>query len=321
MQRTPQGGDGLEVAAHHHVFAVGDAAFQPAGVVAGSGEAAALGIVANLVVDFGTKGGGARYAGADFDCLHRLNRKHRLRQPPVQLLIPVRVRAQPRRNVVRHHLEDAAQGIAGLNGPVNELLHRRPKFIVHAADLSVGRCTSGLNLLPGGGLLETHAADGGHVTEDLDAERPQKFLRHRPGGHTRGGLARAGPLQNVARVLEVELQHPGQVGVARARALQRALLIRQRRALLHRQGVFPMRPIQVGNLQSNGGADGLAVADAGENLHAVVLDLHPPAASVAGLPALKLAVDEVSRNRHAQWQARHPGRQALPVRFPRCLHS
>jgi hypothetical protein len=42
------------------------------------------------------------------------------------------------------------------------------------------------------------------------------------------------------------------------------------------------------------------VAHAGEDLHFVALDLHPPAAPVARLPAPQLAVDERNIDRHAQ---------------------
>ena len=39
FQRLAEGGDGLQVAAHHNVFAVGDAALDAAGVVLRAGEA------------------------------------------------------------------------------------------------------------------------------------------------------------------------------------------------------------------------------------------------------------------------------------------
>ena len=43
------------------------------------------------------------------------------------------------------------------------------------------------------------------------------------GGHARGGLARRGALEHVAGVVEVVLEHPGEVGVARTHPRDRLL--------------------------------------------------------------------------------------------------
>src|SRR5881409_688794 len=51
------------------------------------------------------------------------------------------------------------------------------------------------------------------VAADFDPELFQQQLAHSAAGHARYGLARAGPLQDVARVLAVVLQAAGQVGV------------------------------------------------------------------------------------------------------------
>ena len=100
-----------------------------------------------------------------------------------------------------------------------------------------------------------------------------------------------------------------------------ALLVGGAGRVLDRQGVFPVGPVFVFDLEGDGRADGLPVADAGKNFHFIALDLHPPAAPVAGLAAAQLAVDEGRVHGHAQGQARDDGRQALPVRLPRRLNA
>src|SRR5436309_15598113 len=53
------------------------------------------------------------------------------------------------------------------------------------------------------------------VAADFDPELFQQQLAHGAAGDARYGLARAGPLQDVACVLAVVLQAAGQVGVPR----------------------------------------------------------------------------------------------------------
>ena len=51
-------------------------------------------------------------AEADLDAFHRLNAHQRLRQPAVELAIPLRVRAQTRRQSQSDDFEDTAQSVA-----------------------------------------------------------------------------------------------------------------------------------------------------------------------------------------------------------------
>ena len=88
-------------------FTVRNAALEAAGVVRLAGEAgegAAFGRIADFVVHARSHRARRRHAAADLHRLHRLQRHHRLRQQSVQTLVPVRVRAQSRRDVVRHAL-------------------------------------------------------------------------------------------------------------------------------------------------------------------------------------------------------------------------
>src|SRR2546430_15134972 len=63
-----------------------------------------------------------------------------------------------------------------------------------------------------------HPSQFDHVRTDFHAELFQEHLAHRPAGDPRHGLARARPLQDVARVLAVVLERAGEIGVSRARA-------------------------------------------------------------------------------------------------------
>ncbi len=106
---------GFKIAAHANFLAVGDAAFDASGIVAGSGEGGEAGsrCVADFVVDrrAGSKSGG--HAGADFDRLDGLQRHDRGGEQGVETFVPLRVGAEAGRNLMGDDLEDAAERIAG----------------------------------------------------------------------------------------------------------------------------------------------------------------------------------------------------------------
>src|SRR6266404_7938342 len=83
-QRAPQRRDRFQVAAHAQLFAVGDAAFQSAGPIAGANKFLRLFVITNLVVNFRAGQGTDRSTSADRDRLHCGDRHHRLRQTSVK---------------------------------------------------------------------------------------------------------------------------------------------------------------------------------------------------------------------------------------------
>ena len=122
---------------------------------------------------------------------------------------------EPDHDAARDHLDLAAEGVAGLLGGVDA-----------ADDLGLDRGVEHPDLGAVGGLVERdgelggrggeHAAERDDVAADLDAELVEQPLGERAGRHPGGGLAGAGPLQDVAGVDPVVLEHADQVGVARA---------------------------------------------------------------------------------------------------------
>src|SRR6202012_5804179 len=118
------------------------------------------------------------------------------------------------------------------------------------------------------------------------------------GGYAGGRFARRGPLQYVTRIGEIVLQCACQVGVTGAR--RRYRLVLRRIAYLYGQGLSPVLPVAILNLDGDRRSDGLAVTHAGEEGRIALLDAHPASAAVALLPAPQLAV-------YARAVDRHPG--------------
>ena len=318
LEGAAQGGNRLQISAHHDVLAVGDAAFDAAGVVLRAGKAGGLagvgGRVVDGVVDLGAEGLGRGDAAADFDRLDRLQAHHGPGQQAVEALVPVGVGAQAGRHPVRDDFEDAVDGVAGAGGFFDFLLHAGFGFRVHAGqDHFVAGDQRG-DLFPGGGPVHFHAAHADDVAQDLDAEGAQHQLGNGAGGHACGGFARGGPLQDVAGVGEIVFEGAGEVGVAGTRRSDGLVL--GGIAGLDGELFFPVLPVAVDDLDGDGRADGFAVAHAGEEVGLVGLDLHAAAAAVALLAAPKLAVYELEIDGNAGGNARNQGDEGLAVRLP-----
>ena len=138
----------------------------------------------------------------------------------------------------------------------------------------------------------------------------QERLREPAGGHTRGGLTCTRALQHVANVGVTELEHPGQVGVARARQVDLVDLG------VDGPGVHPLAPVRVVAVldqERDGAAERAAVTDAAPDDRAVGLDLHPAAAAVTELPPREVAIDVLRRELEPRGQALDHGHQTGAV--------
>ena len=96
---------------------VGHARLQAAGVVGGPGEAqrrrvGQRRIVVDRIVDLRAGTPGRLETHADLDPLDRLHRHHGLGQPAVELLVPLRVRAEAEGDALDADLDHAAQRVA-----------------------------------------------------------------------------------------------------------------------------------------------------------------------------------------------------------------
>src|SRR5437764_14735982 len=116
------------------------------------------------------------------------------------------------------------------------------------------------------------------VAADFDPELFQQQLAHSAAGHARYGLARAGPLQDVARVLAVVLQAAGEVGVPRPGPGDLAPPLGAPASTggirLRRHHVLPVLPVAVPHQHRDGRAERLARAHPREPLDLIGLDLH-----------------------------------------------
>ena len=141
---------------------------------------------ADLVVRLRAAQPGEREAVADLDALHRLDPHHRRREPRVEPILLARVRAEPRRDAARPHLDAAAERVAIL-----------------------------ARLVDGRGI---RSRLGQRLARHLDPDLAEERLRHGAGRDVDRGVPRRRPLERVADVREPVLLHAGEIRVARAAA-------------------------------------------------------------------------------------------------------
>src|SRR5262245_46090150 len=98
--------------ANAYLFAVGDAAFEPARAVRLANKLTCISVVSDLVVYFRTRQAARFRARPDRHRLHRGYRHHGLCEQSIKFQIPGGVRAQSRYYAARDHLEDAAERVA-----------------------------------------------------------------------------------------------------------------------------------------------------------------------------------------------------------------
>lgn len=304
-QRGRHGGDGLHGHADHQGFTGGDAALETAGVVSRPREPVAF--EHDGVVHLAAVADRSGPAVAELHRLHGLDGEHGLGDAAVELAVAVDVRTQPHRHAGGHDLDDPADGVAARAGGVDGLDEPLRRFGIQRADLAligqererlgVAAVQLGLDLLGAGGLC---GADAAHVRADADAQLPEQRAGTGAERHAGGGLARAGPLEDVAHVGGVAvLERAREIGVPGPRDDER-LGIRPAGADAHALG--PVGPVAVADHERHRRAQRLAEANAREELRLVLLDFHAAAAAVAHLPAREVAVDVGGEERHARGQ-------------------
>jgi len=223
------------------------------------------------------------------------------------------VRPEARGDAPSHDLDDASQRVAGGLGRVDPRDHLALGLGVEAAHgAAIGGGVQGSG--------ERGAGPGGHppdlrdVAADLDTEVAEQELAHGAARDARGGLPRAGALEDVAGVAPVVFLHPGQIRVTRPRPGHLAPALGAGRAF-GGHDVLPVLPVAVPDDHRDGRAQGLARPDPSEPFDAVGLDLHARAAPVAGHAASQLGVDAVGAHRESGGQALEDRQQGATVRF------
>ena len=227
---------------------------------------------ADLVVRLRAAQRSQREPVADLDALHRLDAHEREREPRIEPVLLRRVRAEPRRDSRRAHLDDAADRVALLA----RLVDSRAQALL---------------------------VDG--RPPHLDADLPQQGLRDGAGGDVHGGVPRRRALERVPHVVMAVLPDAGEVGVAGPRERHRLRALPLRLAL-GGPGAHPPRPALVVAVRDDDcerRAERAPVPEPGEHLDAVLLDLLPRGASVALLAALQVGVDRLAVELEACGQA------------------
>ena len=138
-----------------------------------------------------------------------------------------------------------------------------------------------------------------------------------PGGDEDRRVPRAGALERVADVLVAELEHAGEVGVARPRQRHRLRPL-ARRLALRRPRTHPPRPVlvvAVADDERERRPERAAVAEPGEHLDLVLLELLPRAAAVALLAAAEVGVDRGAVEHEPGGQAGQDRDERRPVRL------
>ena len=118
------------------------------------------------------------YTAANLHRLHGLQRHDRLRQNPIQPLIPIGIGPDACRRAVNHYLEDAANRVAGAQGEVHFGLHALLRFVIHAIQQDFFFVAQRADLFPGSIALQLGAANTDHVARDFDAQLQQQRFRH-----------------------------------------------------------------------------------------------------------------------------------------------
>src|SRR5262245_872656 len=192
---------------------------------------------------------------ADLDALHRLDAHHGGCEPGIEPVGLVRVRPEPRRHAARTDFDDPADGVA-----------LRARLVDTGAE----------PILVDDTPLE------------LDLDRAEKGLRDRARCDMHRRVSGRGALERIAYVGVTVLEDTGQVGVTRPRQRHRLRPLSGRLAL-RRPGAHPPRPVPVVDVaddERERRAERATVAESGEHLDAVLLDLLPRRAAVPLLPPL-----------------------------------
>ena len=171
------------------------------------------------------------------------------------------------------------------------------------------------DFFPGDGAGQAFCSDGDYVTEDFDAKAAKELLGHGSDGDAGGGFTGTGAFENVAGIGKVVFDGAREIGMAGTRAGDG--LVEGGIALFDGKDFDPVLPVGVGDNHGDGGSDGTALANAGDDRHAIGLDLHAAAAAKALLPAPEFVIDRVERDGYTGRESRQGRDETLAVGLAR----
>ena len=131
--------------------------------------------------------------------------------------------------------------------------------------------------------------------------------------HASGRLARRSPLEDVTSIVKIKLLCAGKVGMAGTRGGEVALGVLGAFAILDGQGLFPIFPVAVLDAQGNRCANGLAMANACEDVSLVLFDALTAAAAKSQLTAVQLSANEIQIDGNTSREPGDPSDQRLSV--------
>src|SRR3990172_5113158 len=239
-------------------------------------------------------------APSDLDPLDGRYAHQGLRQPPVDPFVPGDVRTETGRNPAGDDLHRPPDRPSRLPRPVDHrgrspggdgIGHPQIAFLRRHGQVPAPRGFAG----------GAHLSDRDDVSRDLHTHFPQHHPREGPCRNPGRRLPGARPLQDVADVPVAVFEYAPEIGVSGACRRQRG-----NPSALPLLGHLlpPVLPVPVAQEHGHRASERPAEPDPGENLHLVLLDLHPLPATVPDLPAGKLTV-------YGGTDERHPGRQSL----------
>ena len=202
-----------------------------------------LGVVLERVVHLAAGQPRRSEAQAELHALDRRHREDRGGECGLEAAIAVNIRAHAGRIAEGEHFDDAAERVAGRLRRVHGGAHARARRRVGAAQ-RVG--LDPRDVLEAQrrrrGALSAHRDD---VAHHAAADGREQELRDGSAGDSRRGLARAGAFDDVADVVQVVEQRPGEIGVPGARHAHR---LRRGSGIsrgLHREHVAPVAGVTV----------------------------------------------------------------------------
>src|SRR5208282_5062775 len=302
-QRLAQRRNGLQESANDHILPIGDAALEPARAIRGSPEFPRALVIRDFVLHFAAEGTRGENPGADLDGFNRLHAHQRLRQPAVQLFIPLCVRAEADGHGMSHDLKYAADGVSRFQRCIHLGHHFGLHCRIHAAQRRFDIRIQRANFVPRCGAFQAHVTHLNRVAGNFRAEFPQQHFCESARRHARRRFPRRSPLQDVSRIMKIEFLRAGQVRMAGPWRYQLSRSRFRRVRSFHRQNLLPIGPVAILDANSYRRANRLPVPHAREHLRAVFLDLLPPAAPVSQLPPVQLVIDEVQVHTQSRRQA------------------
>ena len=317
-QRCRHGGERLHRRAHDQRLAVADAALEPAGAIRLARDPAAR--APHRVVHLRAEERGISPAVAQLDGLDGGNAGERAGEEAVETQVVLRVAAQPGDEAGDAHFEDAAYRVAAglrfFDGHLESFLCLR---IEGAHRRGIGAQRQRFGVFAGLDEIEVArmgGADCGDPGADAHVQLVEKPAHGGAERDAHRGLARAGPLQGISQIFMPELDRPGQVGMPWPRQRHELARIGDR---LDRHALGPgFGMIGVLDQDRERRAQGAAVAHAGEDARLLRLDGHPPAAAVAELAPLQVALEMRGQQLQPRRQAVENAHQGRSVRLAGC---